>query len=431
HIWDSFDAAHDIHIGRFTISDFEGKHRFLMLPEVLAYSSNLGAAHIAMIMGGARQRAWLKNMGMFDRVPIELSEASPPQVHSEAAWGEVVTMTVGFGHGISETPLNIVAGTAAIANGGVYVKPTILAVDPTKPPEGRRVMQKSTSDLMRRLMRLVVTNGFGKKAEVAGYFPGGKTGTAEKNKGHGYEKHANVSAFMSVFPMQAPRYAVYMMLDEPHGNASTGGYSTAGQVAAPAAGKVIARVGPIMGLMPDIKDAAQIEQALAIPLQPAKGLVLGPIKVTEPATDPTFHPPEAVAGPVADETAQPDQAHRTQAEPANPQARPATVPAHLSKPGLLHKVQTGPARRPSAPAQSQPPVDAPQPDWLHKTEFDAAPGNPVVAPSGQPVAEPSSGLLHPIRFDPISAGPMSSPSCNRHSLDLACGILSSAPTVAA
>jgi hypothetical protein len=221
------------------------------------------------------------------------------------------------------------------------------------------------------------------------------------------------------------------MLDEPHGNASTGGYSTAGQVAAPAAGKVIARVGPIMGLMPDIKDAAQIEQALAIPLQPAKGLVLGPIKVTEPATDPTFHPPEAVAGPVADETAQPDQAHRTQAEPANPQARPATVPAHLSKPGLLHKVQTGPARRPSAPAQSQPPVDAPQPDWLHKTEFDAAPGNPVVAPSGQPVAEPSSGLLHPIRFDPISAGPMSSPSCNRHSLDLACGILSSAPTVAA
>ncbi len=431
HIWDSFDAAHDIHIGRFTISDFEGKHRFLMLPEVLAYSSNLGAAHIAMIMGGTRQRAWLKNMGMFDRVPIELSEASPPQVHSESAWGEVVTMTVGFGHGISETPLNIVAGTAAIANGGVYVKPTILAVDPGKLPEGRRVMQKSTSDLMRRLMRLVVTNGFGKKAEVAGYFPGGKTGTAEKNKGHGYEKHANVSAFMSVFPMQAPRYAVYMMLDEPHGNASTGGYSTAGQVAAPAAGKVIARVGPIMGLMPDIKDAAQIEQALAIPLQPAKGLVLGPIKVTEPSTDPQFRRPEAAAAPVADETAQPDQAHRTQADPANPPARPATVPAHLSKPDLLHKVQTGPTHRPSAPAQPQPPAESPPPDWLHKTRFNAAPGNPMVAPSGKPVAEPSSGLLHPIRFDPVSAGSVSSPRCNDRSLDRPCGILSLAPTVAA
>jgi cell division protein FtsI (penicillin-binding protein 3) len=404
HIWDSFDAAHDIHIGRFTITDFEGKHRFLMLPEVLAYSSNLGAAHIAMVMGGARQRAWLKNMGMFDRVPIELPEAAAPQVHSEAAWGEVVTMTVGFGHGISETPLNIVAGTAAIANGGVYMKPTILAVDPTNPPMGRRVMQKSTSDVMRRLMRLIVTSGFGKKAEVAGYFPGGKTGTAEKNKGHGYEKHANVSAFMSVFPMQAPRYAVYMMLDEPHGNAATGGYSTAGQVAAPAAGKVIARVGPIMGLMPDIKDAPQIEQALSIPLQPARGLVLGPIKVTEPSTDPQFHRPEAIAAPVASEEPQPDQTHPTQADPANPATKPVPAPARLSKPDLLHKVQTGPNRRPPPAAHPQPAADTPDPDWLHKTRYEANPDRPAVAPSGVPGQASSSGLPHAVRFDPPSQG---------------------------
>ena len=191
-------------------------------------------------------------------------------------------MTVGFGHGISVTPLHVVAGTAAVANGGVLMKPTILAIDPDDPPEGTRVMQKSTSDVMRRLMRLVVTNGFGKKAEVPGYYPGGKTGTAEKNSGHGYKKHANVSAFMSVFPMQAPRYAVYMMLDEPHGNASTGGYSTAGQVAAPAAGRVIARIGPILSVMPDTKDAPEIEQALAIPMQPPRGMVLGPIKWSSP-----------------------------------------------------------------------------------------------------------------------------------------------------
>ncbi len=422
HIWDSFDAAHDIHIGRFTISDFEGKHRFLMLPEVLAYSSNLGAAHIAMVMGGARQRAWLKNMGMFDRVPIELPEAAAPQVHSEAAWGEVVTMTVGFGHGISETPLNIVAGTAAIANGGIYMKPTILAVDPSKLPEGRRVMQKSTSELMRRLMRLVVTSGFGKKAEVAGYFPGGKTGTAEKNKGHGYEKHANVSAFMSVFPMQAPRYAVYMMLDEPHGNASTGGYSTAGQVAAPAAGKVIARVGPIMGLMPDIKDAPEIEQALSIPLQPARGLVLGPIKVTEPSTDPQFRRPEAVAAPVPSEA--------IQADPANPPTPSVPAPAHLSKPNLLHKVQTGPTRHPAA-TRPQPPAEPAETDWLHKTRFDTAPGNPIVAPAGNSVVTPPSRLLHPVRFDPGSAGWRNAVPVEERSSDRPDRMLSLASSVAA
>ena len=340
-------------------------------------------------------------------------------------------MTVGFGHGISETPLHIVAGTAAVANGGVYMNPTILAVDPNNPPMGRRVMKKSTSDIMRRLMRLVVTNGFGKKAEVAGYFPGGKTGTAEKNKGHGYEKHANVSAFMSVFPMQAPRFAVYMMLDEPHGNASTGGYSTAGQVAAPAAGKVIARIGPIMGLMPDIKDAPEIEQALSIPLQPARGLVLGPIKVTEPSTDPQFRPPEAMAVPVPSEVSEPDMAHNTQAEPANPAARAAPVPAHLSKLGLLHKVQTGPTHRPTAASRLQPPAEAPEPEWLHKTEFDTTPGYPVVAPPGLPIDASPSGLLQAIRFNSAADGPVSNAPLEGRSSDRPAGILSLASSVAA
>ncbi|HXT80047.1 MAG TPA: penicillin-binding protein 2 [Acetobacteraceae bacterium] len=270
HIWDEFDASKPIHIGRFTITDFEGKHRWLYLPEVLAYSSNLGAAHIAVTIGGERQRAFLKAMGMFGRVGIELPEAGRPIVQPASAWKEVVTMTVGFGHGISVSPLHVVRGTAAIANGGILPKPTILARPPDTDPEGKRVMQTSTSDIMRKLMRLVVTNGYGKPAEVAGYYPGGKTGTAEKVGGHGYRKHANVAAFMSVFPMNAPRYAVYMMLDEPHGNKSTYGYATAGWVAAPAAGKVIARIGPILGLLPDTQDAAAINASLFIPLQPGR-----------------------------------------------------------------------------------------------------------------------------------------------------------------
>ena len=271
HIWDQFDASHNISIGRFTISDFEGKHRWLFLPEVLAYSSNLGAAHIAQSVGSERQRNWLKSMGMFGRTGIELPEAARPLVQPAANWKEIVTMTVGFGHGISVTPLHVVRGTAAIANGGVLVQPTIVAKEPNDPIDGVRVMQQSTSDVMRRLMRLVVTDGFGKTAEVAGYYPGGKTGTAEKVAAHGgYKKHANVAAFMSVFPMNAPRYAVYMMLDEPHGNKNTYGYATAGWVVAPAAGKVIARIGPMLGMLPDIVDMPQINQALAIPLQPGR-----------------------------------------------------------------------------------------------------------------------------------------------------------------
>jgi membrane peptidoglycan carboxypeptidase len=189
---------------------------------------------------------------------------------------------------------------------------------------------------MRRLMRLVVTSGFGKKAEVAGYFPGGKTGTAEKNSGHGYKKHANVSAFMCVFPMQAPRYAVYMMLDEPHGNAATGFYSTAGQVAAPAVGKVITRIGPILGLMPDIENAPAIEQALAIPLQPAHGLVLGSIHVPEPRNDAPLlssaSPSGASPSGASPSGASPSGSAHVAATPARNQTRP--VP-----PDLLHKTK--------------------------------------------------------------------------------------------
>ncbi len=132
-LWSVFDAAHDIHIGRFTITDFEGKHRMLALPEVLAYSSNLGAAHIAQAVGGERQRAWLGNMGMFERVGIELPEAGRPIVPTVANWGEAVNLTVGFGHGIAVSPLHVVRGTAALANGGVVLRPTILAQEPDPP----------------------------------------------------------------------------------------------------------------------------------------------------------------------------------------------------------------------------------------------------------------------------------------------------------
>jgi cell division protein FtsI (penicillin-binding protein 3) len=271
HIWDEFDASRNISIGRFTISDFQGKHRWLYLPEVLAYSSNLGAAHIAQAVGAERQRTWLKSMGMFGRTGIELPEAARPLIQPAASWKEIVTMTVGFGHGISVTPLHVVRGTAAIANGGMLVRPTILALEPGEQPDQVRVMQPSTSDIMRRLMRLVVTDGFGKAADVPGYYPGGKTGTAEKVQAHGgYKKNANVAAFMSVFPMNAPRYAVYMMLDEPHGNKNTYGYATAGWVVAPAAGKVIARIGPMLGMLPDLVNMPAINQALSIPLQPGR-----------------------------------------------------------------------------------------------------------------------------------------------------------------
>ena len=287
-LWSSFDAAHNIKIGRFTIQDFEGKHRVLTFPEVIAYSSNLGAAHMAQQVGTERQRSWLQAMGMFTRVGIELPEQGQPIVQPAANWKEIATMTVGFGHGIAVSPLHVVRGTAVLANGGMMLRPTILEAE-GPPSDEHRIMRQITSDTVRKLMRLVVTDGYGKPADVPGYFVGGKTGTAEKTMGHGYRKHANVSAFMSVFPMNAPRYAVYFMLDEPKGNASTAGYSTAGAVSAPGAGRVIARIGPMLGLMPETVTAAATQATLSMPLRPGRPAGWRPSVETSLAHAPT-HP---------------------------------------------------------------------------------------------------------------------------------------------
>jgi cell division protein FtsI (penicillin-binding protein 3) len=322
-IWNVFDASSPIHIGRFTISDFEGKHRPLYMPEVIAYSSNIGAAHIAETAGPERQRAWMDRMGMLKRLDVELPEAGHPLFPPAANWKEIALLTIAFGHGIAVSPLHVVAGTAAIANGGIYMRPTLLATDPASPPEGRRVMQKSTSDTVRKLMRLVVTDGYGKSAEVPGYFVGGKTGTAEKISHKAYNHHSRVSAFMSAFPMNAPRYAVYMMLDEPQADASTHGYATAGWVSAPAAGRVIARIGPMLGLLPETDNAAAIQASLAIPLQPGR-------------------PPGASA------TAQRATVPAKAAEKPGPRALPPATPKAVAEPSvprdLRHEAVVPPTR---------------------------------------------------------------------------------------
>jgi cell division protein FtsI (penicillin-binding protein 3) len=294
-----FDASAPIRAGRYTINDFEGKHRFLYIPEIVAYSSNIGAAHMAAAVGAERQRAWMDKAGMLARVPFELPEAAPPLVPPLRSWKDLTTMTIGFGQGIAVTPLHVVVGTATVANGGVRLHPTILALGPNDAPQqGVRIMQQSTSDTVRKIMRLVVTQGVGKNAEVPGYFVGGKTGTAQKTAGgHGYVRNARVAAFVGAFPMNAPRYIVYMMLDEPKPNAKSYGYATAGWVVAPAAGKVIAQAAPMLGLLPDTDHAAEIDAAIAIPLQPGR-----PAIAPKPAP---ASPPVARANPPAVPAAQP------------------------------------------------------------------------------------------------------------------------------
>jgi cell division protein FtsI (penicillin-binding protein 3) len=258
----SFDARSSLHYGRFTIHDYEPQHRFLTLPEIFTYSSNVGSARIALSLGVDYHQWFLRKMGQMDRLRTELPESAAPILPKH--WGELNTVTIAFGHGIAVAPLQAMMGIGALMNGGILIPPTFLkrsAEDAQK--IGHRVVSAETSLKMRYLMRLNAERGTARKANVEGYYVGGKTGTSEKVVGGRYAKHKLLTSFTAVLPADKPRYLILIMLDEPSALPETYGFATSGWNAVPTGGKVIARIAPLLGIAPRLD------------LPPADQLILG------------------------------------------------------------------------------------------------------------------------------------------------------------
>lgn len=245
----TFDASEPIKMGKFTIKDYHAENRILTVPEVFMYSSNIGAAMMGQATGTQRLRNFYEKVGLLTPLEFEISEIGKPQVPDP--WRDINTLTASYGHGIATTPLNLAAATASVVNGGMLVHPRlVMPEDEMQMPAGERVVSEKTAHRMRQLLRLVVANGTGEKADVPGYQVGGKTGTAEKNSGGKYNEKSLISSFVGVFPSDAPRYLVYVMVDEPHGTRDSHGYATAGWVAAPPTARMIQAMASILGLPP-------------------------------------------------------------------------------------------------------------------------------------------------------------------------------------
>ncbi len=243
----TYDASTPIHISRFLIEDYKPKNRWLSVPEILKYSSNIGAAKMAMQVGVSRQRTYLAKLGLLDRPAIELPEIGAPLLPDP--WREINLMTISYGHGLAVSPLQLASAVATVVNGGVAYPATLLR-RPDGPAGGERVLSESTSEKMRWLLRLIVEEGTGGHGAATGYRVGGKTGTAEKSNLSGYESKTLLSSFVGVFPIEAPRYVVLVLLDEPKGDEKTFGYATGGWVAAPVVSRVITRMAPLVGIPP-------------------------------------------------------------------------------------------------------------------------------------------------------------------------------------
>lgn len=246
---DSFDATRPLQIGRHTIRDYRGKGTVLTVPEIFIYSSNIGTARMAEMVSIEDHRDFFKRLGLLDRMHTELPEVARPTEPAE--WRRINRITISFGHGVATTPLQTATAVAAVVNGGRLINPTFLPRDEKEAAlVSSQVMKPETSRAMRHLFRLNVERGSGRRAEVPGYFVGGKTGTAEKVVNGRYVSGKRFNAFLSAFPAHEPEYVVLVILDEPKPE-QPGVGATAGLNTAPVTASIIGRAAPLLGLKPD------------------------------------------------------------------------------------------------------------------------------------------------------------------------------------
>lgn len=244
-----YDATKPIRVARFTINDSHPENRWLTVPEIFAYSSNIGTVKMIMDVGTDKQRDFMRKLGFFEPVKMEIPEAASPLLPNP--WREINTMTISYGHGIAVTPIHLVRAIGAVAGDGHLPNVTFVKDGNKGKTAGEQVMSEKNVVNIRKLLRLVVQHGTGGKSDAAGYRVGGKTGTAEKLGGNGgYQADSKMASFVGVFPVDDPRYVVLVMVDDPKGTKKTFGYATGGWVSAPAAGRIISRMGPLMGIRP-------------------------------------------------------------------------------------------------------------------------------------------------------------------------------------
>ena len=237
-----FDISKPLKIGKFAIHDYKSRKGKFSVADIFKYSSNIGSAQIASEFGEEIQKAYFKKFGLLDKIDFELDEVSTPRFPEK--WGKSSLLTISFGHGVSMTPLNLIVSVAGIVNNGEMVMPTLIK---GKNPVVTKIISKDTSLKIREIMRNVVQESSGRKANIYGYDVIGKTGTSEKISSNGkYSKKANICFFVGCFD----RYILLVMMDEPKGTSATFGFSTASWNAAKIAGNIIKRIGPLLNLTP-------------------------------------------------------------------------------------------------------------------------------------------------------------------------------------
>ena len=264
-IANSFNIDHPLKLGKFRVTDYKGKGGDLSVPEILMYSSNIGTGKMARKTGIDLQKQYLQKFGFLSQLNINLPEKATPMFPRGKAWNDISSVTISYGHGMAVTPLHTINAFLPLVNGGILHNPKLVK---NAKSTTEVIIKKTTSDLIRKLLRLIAVKGYSRKANVKGYLVGGKTGTAEKLEDNRYNKKANIAYFIGGFPMNDPRYAVLVMIDEGQRNAHNKGFTTGGMIAAPVAGKIIRRLANVLGIEPQDESDPKIKKQLFLKYTP-------------------------------------------------------------------------------------------------------------------------------------------------------------------
>lgn len=250
HMTDLYDLS-PMRVANFTVKDYHKNDGWHSVAEIFLHSSNIGVAQMALEVGEATFKNYLKRLNLLNSTTIELPEKGRPLYPSlKKQWPDLSMVTMSYGYGLSVTPLNFIQAMIPTVNGGIMQPITLVKQNETNKKIGKRVLQEETSANINKLLRVTVKQGTGRKSKVPGYYLGAKTGTANKRQNGKYVNNSRMSSFVATFPAHKPKYLFYMLLDDPQGIKETHGFATGGWTAAPAIGKIVKRMVALYGIPP-------------------------------------------------------------------------------------------------------------------------------------------------------------------------------------
>lgn len=216
-----------VHVSKFTINTFDGKHRGIQtMTQVLEQSNNIGMVWVAQKMGAERMYDYLRRFGFGERTGVELDGETQTTLREPQKWNVATIATTGFGQGIAVTPIQALNGINAIANNGILMQPHIVQrirasgsdVKTVLPAPVRQVVSPASAEKVSAMMVSVIENGVGRLAHVPGYYLAGKTGTAQVADETGkYSQDKKIITFAGFGPVPDPKFSILIKLDNPYG----------------------------------------------------------------------------------------------------------------------------------------------------------------------------------------------------------------------